>query len=493
MLKRYRLLLLVGLTTTLAVASPQATPQRTPPTTATVTPLRDRITSTVTTTTVSSAKQPLPNPSSIDAKKKPFNKRNPTIQRKKIVILTSKGGYGHMAACATLQKTFPNCDIVLVNPIELAFGFVKKLLLNKVDGEEAYNSAIGSGWVRTANFLVRHPAIWFFYELRPKIERKLYNILRSEKADLLISVVPFVNRPAGDAALRCHIPFLLITLDADLTNWLYAIEKCKHHEMLITVGRKTARITKQLAMHKIKPDIVKEVGFTIRPDFFEPKNKIALKKAWNVPADKPVVLIMMGGAGSQQLINFTKELSTFDRPLHLLICVGRNTAIIKKINKIKHNDKVSIQPVPFTTKVSELLAMTDVMITKPGPNSCYEAMVAGVPLLIDMTTNSLFWERGTVDIVNQYGRGTVVKKMKETKGLVKKYLTEKRPTVNKFRSLPRFEDEIKPIVYDMLTRAPLQPTLTMPSNVKAPNGNIVKPAKAGQGNPKVSAPITQKR
>jgi len=302
---------------------------------------------------------------------------------------------------------------------------------------------------------------------------------------MLISVVPFVNRPAGDAALRCHIPFLLITLDADLTNWLYAIEHCKHPEMLITVGKKTSRIAKQLQEHKIKPEIVKEVGFTIRPDFFESKDKVALKKEWKVPADKPVVLIMMGGAGSQQLINYTKELSNFATPLHLLVCVGHNTAIIKKINKIKHNTKVSIQPIPFTTKVSDLLAMTDVMITKPGPNSCYEAMVVGVPLLVDMTANSLFWERGTIDVINLYGRGTVIRKMKETNRLVKKYITEKRPMHNAFRTLPRFEDNIKPIIYDMLKQPPIQPTLTMPSNVKAANGNVVKPTKACQGNPKI--------
>ena len=110
-----------------------------------------------------------------------------------------------------------------------------------------------------------------------------------------------------------------------------------------------------------------------------------------------------------------------------------------------------------------------------------------------MTTNSLFWERGTIDMVKLFGRGTVVKKMKETKDLVKKYITEKRPTTNAFRALPRFEDNIKPIVYDMLKKSPIQPTLTMPSNVKASNGNIVKPTETGKGDPKVSQPVAKKR
>jgi len=175
---------------------------------------------------------------------------------------------------------------------------------------------------------------------------------------------------------------------------------------------------------------------------------------------------MMGGAGSQQLIRYTRELANFDAPLHLLVCVGRNTAIIKKINKIKLNTNVSLQIIPFTTRVSDLLAMSDVMITKPGPNACHEAMYAGVPLLIDLTANSLFWERGTIDIVKLYGRGAVVKKFKEVKPLVKKYITEKCSTKNVFKTLPRFEDQVRPIIHDLLAKSPLQPTLTMPSNAK---------------------------
>jgi processive 1,2-diacylglycerol beta-glucosyltransferase len=397
----------------------------------------------------------------------------PTTKHKKIIILTSKGGYGHMAACATLKGALPDCDITLVNPMELAFGFVKTMCFNALDGEEAYNSWLSSGWINTTNFIVRHPAVWLFYQLRRKIERKLYNIIRKEKADLLISVVPFVNRPAGDAALRCHIPFLLINLDDDLTTWLYAIEQCKHPSMIMTVSKLTPRIAGQLKEHKVKPSTVKEVGFVLRQDFFEPKDKVALKKAWKVPANKPVALLMMGGAGSQQLLRYTRELANFDAPLHLLVCIGRNTALIPKINKIKRNAHVSVQIIPFTTRISDLLAMSDVMITKPGPNACHEAIYAGVPLLIDLTANSLFWERGTIDIVKLYGRGAVVKKFKEVKPLVKKYITEKRPAKNAFRTLPRFEDQVKPIIYGLLDKSPLRPTLTMPSKANVSNGNMM--------------------
>ena len=39
-------------------------------------------------------------------------------RRPKILVFSSKGGNGHMAACATLNDVLPNCDIKLVYPIE---------------------------------------------------------------------------------------------------------------------------------------------------------------------------------------------------------------------------------------------------------------------------------------------------------------------------------------------------------------------------------------
>ena len=39
----------------------------------------------------------------------------------KIVVLTSKGGNGHMAACSVLKDALPDCEIKLVDPIHDTF------------------------------------------------------------------------------------------------------------------------------------------------------------------------------------------------------------------------------------------------------------------------------------------------------------------------------------------------------------------------------------
>ena len=66
----------------------------------------------------------------------------------KVVVLTSKGGNGHMAACAVLKDIFPDHEIKLVNPIYDIFH-------KAFDGEDWYGKFIQSSWVRTANFIIR--------------------------------------------------------------------------------------------------------------------------------------------------------------------------------------------------------------------------------------------------------------------------------------------------------------------------------------------------
>ncbi len=49
---------------------------------------------------------------------------------------------------------------------------------------------------------------------------------------------------------------------------------------------------------QFKEDQIAITGFPLRPDFFKKRRaEKAIKEAFNVPEDKPVVMVFMGGAG----------------------------------------------------------------------------------------------------------------------------------------------------------------------------------------------------
>jgi len=373
------------------------------------------------------------------------------IQKKpKVVVLTSKGGNGHMAACDVLKDMFPEYDIVRINPI---YDFFKPVF----DGEAMHVSLVQNGWLRTANFIIRYPGQLYFKMTRGSFKRRLSRILSREKPDLLISLIPLLNYPAAWAAEHHKIPFLIITLDADLTLWLLNMDRCKKHNFMMTVQSKTPRIKKQLAKKRIPSKCVKEVGCPLRKEFFLPKNIPEIRKTWKIPAKKKIVLLMRGGSGSNRLIDYVKTLVELDVPIHVLVCVGKNKKLARRIKRIKASGPVTFSVIPFTKKIPDLMAISDLLITQPSPNVCNEAMHMNLPILVDRGETCLFWEKATIDWIKLYGEGSAFKRMKQLKRLVQEKLEKKREIKaqkqkRKSRRKLCFASKVRKIVKSLLSR-----------------------------------------
>ncbi len=388
-------------------------------------------------------------------------------QKAKIVIFTSTGGCGHQSACDTLKNALPEHTIKLVAPIR---DFFSKKSNGSFTGEKWYDSLVQSGWIRFANFIVQCPGVAFLKMHMKHFEQTFYQFLQQEKPDLLISVIPLVNYPAARAAYRCNIPFLLITLDANLYLWLTNLERFKGKfadNATITINCQTPLITSQLKKKKIPLTAVKEIGSPLRNDFFVPKNKKSICSEWNLPTDKPIVMLIRGGMGSNSLLSYVKELQSIDIPLHILACIGKNTKLIPRLNAYKLPQHISLSIIPFTTKISDLMAVSNIMITQPSPNVCNEALHYGIPLLIDRTGPSLFWERATIDWIKQRGNGAVFTRLKDLRPLIKRYIALK--TSEQIPQEQLFKKNIRTIVAEILQKA-------AQSKIKTSDGNVIQPA-----------------
>ncbi|MBD3231585.1 hypothetical protein GF322_02870 [Candidatus Dependentiae bacterium] len=362
----------------------------------------------------------------------------------KIVIFTSKGGNGHMSACSVLKECLPNCEIKLINPIYDFFH-------NIFDGEKWYSNLVKYNYINLTNFIVRHPGKAFFKLRYKTFEKRFERFLAQEKPDLLISVIPFLNYPSYIAAKKCNIPFMIITLDADLTNWLINMEKCKDHDFTITVQTKTPLIKKQLLYKKIPMKCVHEVGPPLRKDFFTYKNPSLIKKEWDIPENKDIIMLIRGGTGSKKLFDYARTIIKTNNNLHLLVCVGKNHKLAQKLNRLKKNN-VTLSVIQFTNKIADLMSISDLLITQPSPNVCNEALYFKLPILIDMTSTCLFWERATVDWIKIYGNGQIFKHMKQINQFIPELIKKKKSF--QIQKTPHcFNNEIKNIIKKQLELA----------------------------------------
>lgn len=384
---------------------------------------------------------------------------NQKMYKKKITILTSKGGFGHSAACDFLKSLIGNdYDLTVINPFEEILSkidFVKKISFNKYDGEQFYNTILTRGWPVFFNFGLRHIMPRVILSMNRKIESLFYNFLAKDKPDLLISVIPVINLPASNAAWKLSIPYLMITLDYDLTMWTPGMKHTKHKNITVTAADTYTQ--EHFLSKKLSPDIkrILPIGLPIRKTFFEERNVEEIKREWNIPADKPVVMLLMGGAGSPQTYHYFKKLAQFKKPIHLLVCIGRNSAIKKKLMQITCSPEVSYSCIPFTTKIPDLMAASDLLITKPGPGTVTEGMIMKLPMILDRTITPIFWENKAFDLIKRHHIGMEIRSLSKLHTIVEKMLFDasyRTELKQAFEKLPayNFDNHIKKIIHDIL-------------------------------------------
>jgi UDP-N-acetylglucosamine:LPS N-acetylglucosamine transferase len=403
------------------------------------------------------------------------NKVTP-VPKKKILILSCTGGYGHRSADATLSEVLAHHEVKVNYPMETTLA--PSLDLNffglKMVGVQLYDWLLHKNYLRLANFFSAQCAPTFMKMRYASMERRFNKLFEDEKPDLVISVVGFINKPASLACKKLGIPYLYVTLDCDLTPWQPGIESmpfgptCK-----MTVVEKTPRICMQLRAKNVPMECIEESGYPVRNSFFKIRNPVLIKRAHKIPVEKPIILLMMGGNGSVSLLNFVEEFARLNMPVHLMICIGRSENLrqpIKELMRDAANTTFTI--VPFTKNIPQLMSIADLFISKPGPNSCYEGIFSKVPIIIDRTTACLIWEKGTVELVQREGYGEPLRKMKHLKRTIEKWLPRKKTLCLYDNAITRkrFGYEVAKLAEQMLVM-PREPLV-----IETPNSNVIEPA-----------------
>lgn len=369
--------------------------------------------------------------------------------KKNILVLCSNGGFCHNAAAQTLKNLMGETyNLKIIYPIdEMHFFGVKS-------GEGWYNTMLQNDWIEPVKFASRYVAPKVFRLQKNKLEALIHKHIDDIHADLVISVIPFVNYSASEAARKADVPFLLVTMDDDLQMWVHGLQNVQHAEFKMTVGAHLDTNRDVLKKRKVPDGAIEMIGFPIRTDFISEKNRDAIREEYGIPKDKPVALVIAGGAGGKKALSYAREIGETQYGLHLIVCAGKNKKLAQDLRKIKLHPSNTMTVMEFTTRIADLMAVSDLLITKPGSGTFHEAMLMRLPILADATSTVLSWEKTNIDLIKQYGIGDSVDNFKELEYLLREFLfdTEKQKEVkDSYKKIPenRFNESIISLVSSM--------------------------------------------
>lgn len=333
-------------------------------------------------------------------------------KKPRILLLSSSGGGGHTSAaaavCSYLGDDYDVEIVQLIGDVFADIDPVRFFSINRCSGEDVYNFFLRNGLMRCGGaYMALGKAMSPLY--LDAIEMHVEEYLRAHRPDAIISLIPLVNEAVYRVASRLHIPFTILTVDLDTVNYTTGMYQPQYEKFWYAIPFNEPTMYHCLRDAAIDAARVRVVGFPVRSDFLKTQYaQHELRAMLGLPLKTPVVMVLMGAAGSQSVLGYARKMAKLKIPLHIIFCVGRNHGLKERIDAIKFPPHITFSVYGFTSQIADLMRASDLLITKPGPTTVCEALYAQVPLLLDYTSELLFWEHMNIEFVCKYGFGEVV-------------------------------------------------------------------------------------
>ncbi len=374
-----------------------------------------------------------------------------------IVFFSSRGGGGHESVRKAFQAEFDN--IYNIEPAYIFSDTLRKIdhiqtvTFGRIKGEDLYNFCLRYKMNRTINLF--YSIGRFNYSLnKGKVKRLVRQYLKEKKPNLVISAIPIVNDIILSVTKELDIPFLLIPTDLDVTSFIKGIDDPDYKKFHVALPFNDPETVKTIQPAHIPKKQISITGFPIRPDFFERKNIHKIKKEFDIPTGVPVILLLMGAAGSKASYDYAKELAKVKLPAHIIIALGRNKSLRSKIEQINWPANITTTIVEFTPRMSDLMAVADMGIIKSGTLSTVESIYSNLVLLLDANDQILKWEQLNHALIQKYGFGCQIT-YDNAQWLITGLLSHPEVIQEFKQNIIRFEKkqfskEIKPIIEKLI-------------------------------------------
>ncbi|CAL0304965.1 unnamed protein product [Lupinus luteus] len=349
---------------------------------------------------------------------------------KNVLILMSDTGGGHRASAEAIRDAFV-----------MEYGEQYKIFIKDVWKE--YTGWPLNDMERSYKFMLRHVQLWnvAFHSTSPKWIHTMYLAaiaayyakeveagLMEYKPDIIISVHPLMQ----------HIPLLVLQWQGLLKKVIFAtvitdLNTCHRTWFNPRVNRcycPSQEVAKRALLDGLKESQTRVFGLPIRPSFARAIiSKDQLREELEMDPNLPAVLLMGGGEGMGPVKETAMALgeSLFDektkKPVgQLIIICGRNKSLASTLQSLEWND-IPVKIRGFETQMEKWMGACDCIITKAGPGTIAEALIRGLPIILNDYIPGQ--EKGNVPYVVNNGAGVFTRSPKETAKIVTEWFTTK--------------------------------------------------------------------
>ncbi len=340
-----------------------------------------------------------------------------------VLLFMIDAGGGHRAAARALaaaaEESHAPFTLRVQNFQQILMGLDPLHRLTGLSVEDAYNLILRRRWNAAMVPLMRlmHGVIRL---LRPRIVRALAAWLAERpRPAAVLSVMPHFNGIMTEALQAAHpgVPLIVVLTDfADFPPhfWIepgigrVVVGSDEAREQARTLGVPAERVTRVS-------------GMILRPGFYRasgPEARTRMRAELKLAEDAFVVMLLFGGKGSPEMPPLAEALLEADPEARVVAVCGDNPGLVARMTEVETRARGRLTTLGFSDRVAELLAASDLLVTKPGPGSLAEAFHARVPVVVIRNQHTIPQERFNTDFVRDHRLGLVVSDWREIPGAV---------------------------------------------------------------------------
>jgi len=136
----------------------------------------------------------------------------------------------------------------------------------------------------------------------------------------------------------------------------------------------------RLVARDVPAERVVVTGIPISKRFSSPIDAADVRKRLGLRDDLPVLLVLGGGFGMGPVVEILTELNKVSQPLQIVVVCGRNEELRREVGVLDNRHPTDV--FGFVSNMHELLAVSNMVLTKPGGLTTSEALALGKPIFV---------------------------------------------------------------------------------------------------------------
>jgi 1,2-diacylglycerol 3-beta-galactosyltransferase len=169
----------------------------------------------------------------------------------------------------------------------------------------------------------------------------------------------------------------------------------------------------------LSPHKIKVVGLPVSLKFGQVVGEKSEQKAkLGLKPDLPALLVVGGGEGMGKVLTIARAIAEAHLPAQLLVVAGRNRPLRRRLESVAWEIPTTV--FGFADNMPELMAASEVIITKAGPATISEAIACGLPIIISGAIP--YQEDLNAAYVVENGVGQLVEEPREIVNLLREWL-----------------------------------------------------------------------